>query len=129
MSNKDGHGIDTNVAAFFNDVVAEAFQTITNEYLKRTVRSKTRIDSNSAEILIYYDPQRDYKGYLYRLQVREGVLWRKSFNTKQTHVTPASENVMVRYDYTLSTAESIVADFVSQYQDDRATKPLGEAED
>ena len=124
MSNTNDAGNDPRAALFFKEIVEEAFATIIGKYLVATVRSKTRIDSDSAEILIYFDPDRGYKGYFYRLQVREGALWRKSFYTNQTHVTPVSDNVLVKYDFSLTTPEIITADFASQYRDDRATKPL-----
>jgi len=129
MSNKDEVGFAPKAAVFFKEIVSDAFETITGTYLVASVRSKTRIDSDSAEILIYFDPDRGYKGYFYRLQVRDGALWRKSFYTNQTHVTPVSDNVLVKYDFSLITSDTIIADFATQYRDDRATKPLDEPED
>jgi hypothetical protein len=119
------HG-DPAVVTFFNEVVAEAFEAIKINYLKGPTLSRARIYPGLAELLIYYDPKRSYKWFFYRLQVREEALWRKSFHKNQMNETPSSDKALVRYDYTITTVDHIISDFVSQYRDDWATKPLGE---
>jgi hypothetical protein len=120
-----GHG-DPAVITFFNDVVTEAFETIKTNYLKNTTLSRARIYPGLAELLIYYDPKRSFKWFFYRLQVREEALWRKSFHKNQMNEIPVSDTAMVRYDYSITSVDHIIGDFVSQYRDEWATKPLGE---
>ena len=125
MPNKEKIEVDPDVAAFFREVVAEAFQAIKKDYLKDPALSRTRILPGSAEILISYDPERDYNWFFYRLQVRDEALWRKSFRKNQMNESPGSDSALVRYDYSITTVDHIIKDFVSQYRDDWGTKPLG----
>ena len=111
---------------FFNEIVANAFAAIKRDYLKDPTLSRIRIFPDSAEILIYFDPDRDYKWFFYRLQLRDAAVWRKSFHTNQMNEPPAGDNAMVRYDFSITTADHIIRDFANQYRDNWGTKPLGQ---
>ncbi len=125
MPNEEKIEVTPDVAAFFREVVADAFETIKRDYLKDPALSRIRVHPGSAELLIYYDPEQDYNWFFYRLLVREKALWRKSFRKNQMNESPGSDSDMVRYDYSLTTKDHIIKDFVSQYRDDWGTKPLG----
>jgi hypothetical protein len=126
MPKQEEREVDPDVAAFFKEIVSGAFEIIINEHLKNSVVSKTRIDSDSAEILVLYNPTSDKKAFIYRLQERERILMRKSFYTNRMYETPASDNDLISDDYSSTTVEKIVVDFVTQYRDHWPTKPLGE---
>ena len=118
--------VDPEVAAFFKGVVPEAFDTIKKEYLSDSVLSKKRIDSDSAELFIFYDAASDKRGFRYILQAIEGILWRRSFYTNRFGESPDIDNDLISDDCTETTAEYIVVDFVTKYRNDWPTKPLGE---
>jgi hypothetical protein len=124
MPKQEQKEVDPDVAAFFKEVVSEAFEMINREHLNNSVVSKTRIDSDSAEILVLYNPASDKKAFIYRLQERERILMRKSFYTDRMYETPASDNDLISDDYSSATAENIVVDFVTQYREQWPTKPL-----
>ncbi len=66
-----GHD-DPAVITFFNKVVTEAFETIKTKYLEDPTLSRARIYPSLAELLIYYDPKRNYKWFFtgFRLEKR-----------------------------------------------------------
>ncbi len=126
MQKQEQREVDPDVAAFFKEIVSEAFEIIKKVHLKKSVVSKIRIDSDSAEILVLYDPASSKKAFVYRLQERERILMRKSFYTNRMYETSASDNDLISDDYSSATAENIVVDFVTQYRDRWPTKPLGQ---
>jgi len=111
--------------AFFSEVVLSAFEAIKRDFLKDPTQSRIRIFPDSAEILIYYDPDRDYKWFFYRLLLRKEAVWRKSFHTNQMNEPPAADNAMLRYDYSITTVDQIIKDFANQYRNNWGTRPLG----
>ncbi len=118
--------VDPAQETFFNEVVSNAFEAIKTDFLKDPTQSRIRIFPDSAEILIYYDPDRDYKWFFYRLQLRKEAVWRKSFRTNQMNEPPAGDNAMLRYDYSITTVDQIIKDFANQYSNNWGTKPLGQ---
>ena len=126
MKKKERIEVDPEVTAFFKGVVPEAFETIKKDYLIDSVLTKSRIDSDSAELFIFYDAASDKRGFRYILQATEGILWRRSFYTDRFGETPDIDNDLISDDCTETTAEYIVVDFVTKYRDDWPTKPLGE---
>ncbi len=126
MKKKERIEVDPEVTAFFKGVVPVAFETIKNEHLNDSVLTKNRIDSDSAELFIFYDAASDKRGFRYILQAKEGILWRRSFYTDRFGNSPDIDNDLISDDWSETTAEYIVVDFVTKYRDEWSTKPLGQ---
>jgi hypothetical protein len=126
MKKEDKIEVAPEIVAFFDLVVSEAFTTIKNKHLNNSAYSKTRIDKDSAELFIFHDPESDKRGFHYILQFQDGILWRRSFYTNWMGETPDIDNELVSDDFSETTAEFIVVDFVTEYREDWPTKPLGE---
>ena len=126
MKKEDKIEVAPEVVAFFDLVVSEAFTTIKSKHLNNSAFSKTRIDTDSAELFIFHDPESKKRGFHYILQFQDEILWRRSYYTNWMGETPDIDNELVSDDYSETTAEFIVVDFVTEYREDWPTKPLGE---
>lgn len=125
MAKKETDGIDPAVAIFFKEIVAVAFGNIKRDYLKNPTLSKVRIYPSSAEILIFYDPKRYYNWFVYRVWVEEEAVWRRIFRKYEMNELSANDTALVLHDYSITSVDHIISDFISQYSDAWATKQLG----